>query len=215
MVKEQRGRLTELSRGRQEIVGDYKVCSNWNKLLHNSILRQDIVFKTIVVCSDMDQHEKQSSSTLAIQLWRLSCLLSFIAAHHRLIAVLIFGGITTPINIMEVRNESLPLGGNLFPRGNHNICRNIFRYRISSNNSRPSNNRSPPPTPLAVFCFVYPLPVKLKWNLIQQNWSVTIQALKINQGTKFGTLKKLMFSLFDVIIKQNIESSISSELYLK
>ena len=112
MVKEQRGRLTELSRGRQEIVGDYKVCSNSNKLLHNSILRQDIVFKTIVVCSDMDQHEKQSSITWAIQLWRLSCLFSFIAAHHRLIAVLIFGGIsTTLINIMEVRSESLPLRG--------------------------------------------------------------------------------------------------------
>ena len=38
-----------------------------------------------------------------------------------------------------------------------------------------------------------------------------IQALKINQGTKFGTLKKPIFSLFDVIfvwfngkIKQNI-----------
>ena len=29
--------------------------------------------------------------------------------------------------------------------------------------------------------------VKLKLNLIQQNWSVMIQALKINQGTKFGT----------------------------
>ena len=27
-----------------------------------------------------------------------------------------------------------------------------------------------------------------------------IQALKINQGTQFGTLKKPMFSLFDVII---------------
>ena len=26
MVKEQRGRISELSRGRQEIVGDYKVC---------------------------------------------------------------------------------------------------------------------------------------------------------------------------------------------
>ena len=92
----------------------------------------------------MDQHEKQSSSTWAIQLWRLSCLFSFIAAHHRLIVVLIFGGIsTTPINIMELRNESLPLGGNLIPRGNHNICRIIFRYRISSNNSRPSINRLP------------------------------------------------------------------------
>ena len=112
----------------------------------------------------MDQHEKQSSSTLAIQLWRLSCLLSFIAAHHRLIVVLIFGGITTPINIMEVRNESLPLGGNLFPRGNHNICRNIFRYRISSNNSRPSNNRSPPPHPSRrlLFCLSPPCQVEVE-----------------------------------------------------
>ena len=24
----------------------------------------------------------------------------------------------------------------------------------------------PPPTPLAIFCFFYPLPVKFKWNLI-------------------------------------------------
>ena len=211
MVKEQRGRLTELSRGRQEIVGDYKVCLNWNKLLHNSILCQDIVFKTIVVCNDMDQHEKQSSSTWAIQLWHLSCLFSFIAAHHRLIVVLIFGGITTPVNIMAVRNESLPLRGNLIPRGSHNIWRIILRYGISSNNSRSSNNRLPrtiaphPPThPSRHPLFVYLLPVKLKWNLIQQNWSVTIQTLKINQGTKFGTLKKLMFSLFVVIIKQNI-----------
>ena len=109
----------------------------------------------------MDQHEKQSSSTLAIQLWRLSCLLSFIAAHHRLIEVLIFGGITTPINIMEVRNESLPLGGNLFPRGNHNICRIIFRYRISSNNSRPSNNRSPP-TPLSPSSLLFTPPCQVE-----------------------------------------------------
>lgn len=27
MVKEQRGRISELSRGRQDIVGDYKVCT--------------------------------------------------------------------------------------------------------------------------------------------------------------------------------------------
>ena len=40
----------------------------------------------------------------------------------------------------------------------------------------------------------------LKWNLIQQNGPVVIQAPKINQGTKFGKLKKPMFSLFDVII---------------
>ena len=165
MVKEQRGRLTELSRGRQEIVGDYKVSLNWNKLLHNSILRQDIVFKTIVVCNDMDQHEKQSSVTWAIQLWHLSCLFSFIAAHHHLIAVLIFEGITTPINIMEVRNESLPLRGNLIPKGNNNIC----RISLSSGTVFPRIRAVPqiiPPTPLAIFSFVYPLPVKLKWNLI-------------------------------------------------
>ena len=35
--------------------------------------------------------------------------------------------------------------------------------------------------------------------MIQQNWSVSIQALKINEATKFGTLKKPIFSLFDVI----------------
>ena len=53
---------------------------------------------------------------------------------------------------------------------------------------------------------------------MRQNSSVTIQSLtpriltlKINQGTKFGTLKKPMFSFFNVIIilfngkiKQNI-----------
>ena len=54
---------------------------------------------------------------------------------------------------------------------------------------------------------MYYFPVKLKRILIQQNWSVTIQALmqriltlKFNQGNKFGTLRKPMFSLFDVII---------------
>ena len=39
----------------------------------------------------------------------------------------------------------------------------------------------------------------LKCNKIQQNWSVTTRALKINQGTKLGILKKPLFSLFDVI----------------
>ena len=39
----------------------------------------------------------------------------------------------------------------------------------------------------------------LKCNKIQQSWSVTIRALKINQGTKLGILKKPLFSLFDVI----------------
>ena len=40
----------------------------------------------------------------------------------------------------------------------------------------------------------YPLPVKCKCNVIQQNWSVTIQAMEINPGTKIETLKKRMFS---------------------
>ena len=29
----------------------------------------------------------------------------------------------------------------------------------------PLLNNHPPPTPLAIFSFFYPLPVKLKWNL--------------------------------------------------
>ena len=40
----------------------------------------------------------------------------------------------------------------------------------------------------------YPFSLKCKCNVIQQNWSVTIQAMKIKQGTKFWTLKKPMFS---------------------
>ena len=64
----------------------------------------------------------------------------------------------------------------------------------------PSNNCSPRPS--CHFSSFYPFPVKLKCNVIQPNWSVMIQALKINQGTKFETLKRPMFSLllFDVII---------------
>ena len=80
--------------------------------------------------------------------------------------------------------------------------KNVTEYRISSNNSpsldqSPPSNKRPSPAPLATFSSFYPLPDKLKCNEIQQNWSVTIQALKINQGTKLGTLKKPMFSLFD------------------
>ena len=72
-----------------------------------------------------------------------------------------------------------------------------------------------------------------------QGWTPKILTLSINQGTKFGTLKKPMFSLFDVInfwfrtlkkpmfslfdvinfwfngIKQNICGTTSSEQYLK
>ena len=70
------------------------------------------------------------------------------------------------------------------------------------------------PTPLTFFSFFYPLPVELKWSLMQQNWSVTIQArmlrlltLEINQGMKFGTLKKPICNhlfCFNGIIKRNI-----------
>ena len=48
-------------------------------------------------------------------------------------------------------------------------------YPIPWNNSRPSINRLPriivpPPTaPLAIFSSFHPLPVKLKYNVIQQN----------------------------------------------
>ena len=85
---------------------------------------------------------------------------------------------------------------------------------------------TPSPTHHIIFSFFYPpppLPVILKWNVTWQNWSVTNQALKINQGTKFGTIKKPMFSLFDVIvfwfhvtIKQNTsKGTTSSENHLK
>ena len=85
-------------------------------------------------------------------------------------------------------------------------------YRISSNISRPSINRLPLmeilkiiaslewlplPRPSRHLLFLLSPSVKLKHKEFQQNWSVTIQALKIYQGTKFGTLEKPMFSLFD------------------
>ena len=63
------------------------------------------------------------------------------------------------------------------------------------------------PTPLTFFSFFYLLPVELKWSLMQQNWSVTIQALmlrlltlEINQGTKFGRLKKPTCDHFFVLM---------------
>ena len=80
----------------------------------------------------------------------------------------------------------------------------IFKI-IAPSNKRPSLG------PFVIFSSFYPLPVKLKCNEIQQNWSMTIQALKSNQELRFGILKKPLFSLFDVIIfwfngkiKQNI-----------
>ena len=93
---------------------------------------------------------------------------------------------------------------NRLPRIIDPLRRKYLKYSL------PSNNR-PSPAPLAIFSSFYPLLVKLKCNEIQQNWSVMIQALKINQGTKFGTLKTPKFSIFDVTIfwfnrkiKQNI-----------
>ena len=72
-----------------------------------------------------------------------------------------------------------------------------------------------PPLPLSPSSLPFIPPVKLKCNETQQNWSVTIQALKIDQGTKLGILwKKLMFSqepisiltwsFFDLIGKYSI-----------
>ena len=89
-----------------------------------------------------------------------------------------------------------------------------MEYRISSNNSRPSIYRlpriiappPPPPTPSCHLLFSLSLPVrvKLKWSLMRENSSVTIQALtpriltlKSNQGSKFGALKMRTSSLFD------------------
>ena len=61
-------------------------------------------------------------------------------------------------------------------------------YGISSNNSRPSIYRLPriTPTPLAIFSFFYVLSVKLKSNLILQNWSVTIQGA---EGAELGSIQ--------------------------
>ena len=76
------------------------------------------------------------------------------------------------------------------------------------------------PRPLAIFSLFYPLPVKLKIDssFFIELFSLILKlTLKINQGTKFGTLKKPSFSLLDVIIfrftgliKQNIEMIIIS-----
>ena len=77
----------------------------------------------------------------------------------------------------------------------------ILKIITSLNNHSPNPPSPPPaPIPLASFSFFYLFPVKFKWNLIQQNSSVIFPALTINQGTKFETLKKPMFSLFDVMI---------------
>ena len=67
------------------------------------------------------------------------------------------------------------------------------------------------PTPLTFFSFFYPPPphpcrVEMESDATL-NWSVTIQGLmlrlltlKINQGTKFGRLKKLMCDHFFVLM---------------
>ena len=61
-------------------------------------------------------------------------------------------------------------------------------YGISSNNSRPSIYHLPriTPTPLAIFSFFYVLSVKLRSNLILQNWSVTIQGAG---GAELGSIQ--------------------------
>ena len=60
-------------------------------------------------------------------------------------------------------------------------------YGISSN-SRSSIYRLPriTATPLAIFSFFYVLSVKLKSNLILQNWSVTIQGAG---GAELGSIQ--------------------------
>jgi len=49
--------------------------------------------------------------------------------------------------------------------------------------------------PLLYFSFFHPLPVKLKGNLIQQNWSVTIQALKLIKEPSLEHFKNPVFHL--------------------
>ena len=56
------------------------------------------------------------------------------------------------------------------------------------------------PHPSCHLLFLFSPPCKTEVESVPANGSVTIQALKINQGMKFGTLLKPMFSLFDVII---------------
>ena len=65
-----------------------------------------------------------------------------------------------------------------------------------------SFEKSPIRAPLAIFSSFYPFPVQLKCNVIQQNWLVTIQAMKFDHGTKFRTLKVyLMWLFFDLMGK--------------
>ena len=82
----------------------------------------------------------------------------------------------------------------------------ILNYHISSNNGCPSIDRLPqliaPPRPSRhlLFLFSRPCQVVVQRDSAKLVLIVKIQGLKINLGTKFGTLKKPMFSLFDVII---------------
>ena len=111
------------------------------------------------------------------------------------------------------------------------------RYRISSNNSRPSINRlprivaslwwkylklSPPsnnhpsPAPFAIFSSFYPFCVKLKRNEIHQNWPWRFKLWKLIKELNLEHLKSpcsLLFFLFNG--KINKKYSRRSEQYLK
>ena len=80
----------------------------------------------------------------------------------------------------------------------------ILNYHISSNNGCPSIDRLPqiivPPRPSRHLLFLFSRPCQVVVQRDSAKLIVKIQALKINLGTKFGTLKKPMFSFFDVII---------------
>ena len=80
----------------------------------------------------------------------------------------------------------------------------ILNYHISSNNGCPSIDRLPkiiaPPRPSRHLLFLFSRPCQVVVQRDSAKLIVKIQALKINLGTKFGTLKKPMFSFFDMII---------------
>ena len=97
--------------------------------------------------------------------------------------------------------KSLPLVAGCSHRAEYDI---ILNYHISSNNGCPSIDRLPqiiaPPRPSRHLLFLFSPPCQVVVQRDSAKLIVKIQALKINLGTKFGTLKKPMFSFFDMII---------------